>query len=153
MTQLTARDVMTPDPVTVGPGLPVKEAARLMAEHRVGALPVMEGDRIVGLVTEDDLIMQDVKVEFPTSFHLLDGLLLLPSSVSEFEAELRKAVGATVADVMTSDPVTVDAGASMEDVATMMVDREVGRIPVLDSGRLVGIVSKSDLVRALASEE
>ncbi|TLM70291.1 MAG: CBS domain-containing protein [Actinobacteria bacterium] len=153
MTQLTARDVMTPDPVTVGPGLAVKEAARLMAEHRVGALPVMEGDRIVGLVTEDDLIMQDVKVEFPTSFHLLDGLLLLPSSVSEFEAELRKAVGATVADVMTSDPVTVDAGASMEDVATMMVDREVGRIPVLDSGRLVGIVSKSDLVRALASEE
>lgn len=149
----TARDIMTKDPVAVSRDLPVKEAARLMVENRIGALVVMEGDRLVGLVTEDDLIMQDVKVEYPTSFHLLDGLLLYPPSVSEFEAELRKAVGATVADVMTADPVTVDAAASMEDVATTMVEREVGRVPVLDAGRVVGIVSKSDFVRALAAEE
>lgn len=144
---------MTPEPVVVDPGLSVKEAARIMAERRVGALPVIEGGSLVGIVTEGDLIMQDVRVEFPTSFHLLDGLLLLPGSVARFEEDLRKAVAATVADIMTVDPVTVSADATVEDVATLMVERDVSRVPVLDGGRVVGIVSKSDIVRALAAEE
>ncbi len=153
MSERTARQIMTPEPVVVDPGLSVKEAARIMAERRVGALPVIEGGSLVGIVTEGDLIMQDVRVEFPTSFHLLDGLLLLPGSVARFEEDLRKAVAATVADIMTVDPVTVSADATVEDVATLMVERDVSRVPVLDGGRVVGIVSKSDIVRALAAEE
>lgn len=153
MAELTAREIMTPDPVTVGPDLPVKEAAKLMVEKRVGALPVMDGGRLAGLVTEGDLIMQDVRVEFPTYLHLLDGFIFYPPSMDEFESELKKAVGATVGDVMTVDPVTVAADASMEDVATLLVEREVSRLPVMDGDTLVGIVSKSDLVRAIAAEE
>lgn len=153
MVQRTARDIMTPGPITVEPVTPVKDAAKLMAERGVGALPVLDGGRLVGIVTEGDLIMQDVRVEFPTSFHLLDGLLLYPPTVSRFESELKKAVAATVADIMTGDPVTVDADASIEDVATLMVDRNVSRLPVVEGGTVIGIVSKSDIVRTLASEE
>lgn len=148
----TARDIMTPDPVTVTPEMPVTDAAKLMVERRIGALPVMAGDKLIGLVTEGDLIMADVKVEFPTYIDLLSGFIFYPPSVRRFENELKKAVGAEVKDVMTSEPVTVTAETSVEDVATLMVDRGVSRVPVLDAGVLVGIVSKSDIVRSLVSE-
>lgn len=148
---LTARDIMTPDPVTVRRALSVTDAARLMVERRVGALPVVEDDKLVGIVTEGDLIMQDVKIEFPTYIHLLDGFIMYPPATARFESELRKAVGATVADVMTSEPVVVQATTSVEDVATLMVDRDVSRLPVLDGEKVVGIVSKSDIVRSIVS--
>lgn len=149
----TARDIMTPDPRTVARELPVTDAARLMAENRIGALPVLEGEKLIGIVTEGDLIMQEVKIEYPTYIHLLDGFIMYPPSTAKFESELKKAVGATVGDVMTSEPVTVQAATSIEDLATLMVEREVSRVPVLDGEKLVGIVSKGDIVRSLVSGE
>ena len=152
MADLTARDIMTSDPVTVSRDLTVTGAARLMVEHRIGALPVVEEGALVGIVTEGDLIMRDVKVEFPTYLHLLDGFIMYPPATARFESELKKAVGATVEDVMTTEPVTVDVGTPIGDVATLMVDRDVSRLPVLDGERVVGIVSKSDIVRSLIAE-
>ncbi|MCE5203555.1 MAG: CBS domain-containing protein [Coriobacteriales bacterium] len=149
----TVRDIMTEELVTVSRDLPVTDAAKLMVEHHVGALPVVEGDKLVGIVTEGDLIMQDVKVEFPTYIHLLDGFIMYPPATARFENELKKAVGATVGDVMTAEPVVIQADASVEDLATLMVDRDVSRVPVLDGDKLVGIVSKSDVVRSLIAGE
>lgn len=151
MAEVTARDIMSSDLVTIGPEALVTDAARLMTERNIGALPVVEGDKLVGLVTEGDLIMQDVKLEFPSYIHLLDGFIMYPPSTAKFEHELKKAVAATVADVMTSDPTTVQADAPIEDVATLLSDRDVSRLPVLDGDKLVGIVSKHDIVRAIAS--
>lgn len=145
----TARDIMTKDPLTVASELSVTDAAKLMVEKRIGALPVVVDEKLVGIVTEGDLIMQDVRIEFPTYIHLLDGFIMYPPATARFESELKKAVGATVADVMTADPVVVQADMSVEDVATLMVDREVSRIPVLDGEKVVGIISKSDIVRSL----
>ena len=145
----TARDIMTKDPITVARDLTVTEAAKLMVEHHVGALPVIDDGKLVGIVTEGDLIMQDVRIEFPTYIHLLDGFIMYPPATARFENELKKAVGATVADVMSSEPVVVKANMSVEDVATLMVERDVSRIPVLDGEALVGIISKSDIVRSL----
>jgi len=150
MASLTARDIMTADPVTIGRDAQVIEAAQVMTEAGVGSLPVIEDDRLVGLVTEGDLIMQDVKLEFPTYIHLLDGFIMYPPAHARFETELRKAVAATVGDVMTADPVTVQADTSVEDVATVLAERGVSRLPVLDGDKLVGIVSKHDIVRAIA---
>ena len=153
MADLTARDIMTSDPVTVARDLSVTDAARLMVDHRIGALPVLDEGVLIGIVTEGDLIMRDVKVEFPTYLHLLDGFIMYPPATARFESELKKAVGATVADVMTADPVSVQADTPVGDVATLMVDKDVSRLPVLDGDTLVGIVSKSDIVRSLISGE
>lgn len=152
MADLTARDIMTPDPTTVTRDLSVTEAARIMTEKRIGALPVVEEGKLVGLVTEGDLIMRDVKVEFPTYLHLLDGFIMYPPATAKFESELKKAVGATVEDVMSVEPITVQADTTVADLATLMVDRDVSRLPVLDGSTLVGIVSKSDIVRSLLLE-
>ena len=152
MAELTTRDIMTKDPITVARDLSVTDAARIMVENKVGALPVLEGDTLVGLVTEGDLIMRDVKVEFPTYLHLLDGFIMYPPATARFESELKKAVGATVEDVMTADPITIQADTSLSDAATLMVERDVSRLPVVDGERLVGIISKSDIVRSLIAE-
>jgi CBS domain-containing protein len=149
MTELLARDIMTPDPVTVGPDLTVTEAAHIMSEQRIGALPVVEKGRMIGLVTEGDLIMQDVKVHFPTYLSLLGGYVFAPGANERFESSLRKAVAATVSDVMTREPITVTADALVTDVATLLVERDVARVPVMDGDTVVGIVSKSDIVRSL----
>jgi CBS domain-containing protein len=149
MTELLARDIMTSDPVTVGPDLTVTEAAHIMSEQRIGALPVVEKGRMIGLVTEGDLIMQDVKVHFPTYLSLLGGYVFAPGANERFETALRKAVAATVRDVMTREPITVTADALVTDVATMLVERDIARVPVMDGDVVVGIVSKSDIVRSL----
>jgi CBS domain-containing protein len=153
MKDLTAQDIMTPDPVTVDGDLSVKDAARLMIENDIGALPVVEGGRLVGLVSEGDLIMQDVKVEFPTYIHLLDGFILYPPATARFESELKKAVGATVRQVMTEDPIFVQRDVPVGDVATLMVDKDISRVPVVDGERLVGIVSKHDIVASLIEDD
>ena len=153
MAEHTVRDIMTKDPMCVGPEMTVTEAAHLMVERRIGALPVLEEDRLIGIVTEGDLIMQDVKLVFPTYLHLLDGYILYPPSTARFESELKKAVAASVRDVMTKDPITIQADAPVEDAATLLVERDVSRLPVLEAGRVVGIVSKSDVVRSLVANQ
>lgn len=150
MSEKTARDIMTADPVTIAPDVSVTEAAHVMASRRIGALPVVENDVMIGFVTEGDLIMQDAKVHFPTYLSLLGGYVFAPGAADRFESSLRKAVGATVADVMTADPVTVSPEALASDVATLLVERDISRVPVVDGRRVVGIVSKSDIVRMLA---
>jgi CBS domain-containing protein len=149
MSDLVAKDIMTTDPVTVAPDTTVTEAARLMSERRIGALPVVDKGRMVGLVTEGDLIMQDVRVHFPTYLSLLGGYVFAPGASDRFESSLRKAVAATVSDVMTREPITVTADALVTDVATLLVERDIARVPVMDGDSVVGIVSKSDIVRSL----
>ncbi|MGV8082207.1 MAG: CBS domain-containing protein [Coriobacteriia bacterium] len=145
----SVRSIMTPDPVTVGREVSVTDAARIMVENRIGALPVVERGRLIGLVTEGDLIVKDIRLEYPTYIHLLDGFIMYPPSTARFEHELKKAVAATVGDVMTEEPVTVQVSASIEEAATILVDEDVSRLPVLDGDKLVGIVSKSDVLRSI----
>jgi CBS domain-containing protein len=151
MSDLTARDIMTPDPVTIGPEVSVTDAAHLMTTRHIGALPVVTEGKMVGLVTEGDLIMQDAKVHFPTYLSLLGGYIFAPGASDRFESALRKAVAATISDVMTKDPITVTPDALVTDVATLLVERDIARVPVVEGDRVVGIVTKSDIVRSLAS--
>lgn len=153
MTELrkTAKNIMTKNPITFTPTMSVKEAAKILAEKDIGGAPVLDNNgRLVGIVTESDLIVQDVRLRFPTYIELLDGYLYLPGSLEHFEEEFKKAIGAEVADVMTMEVITVDEGTSIEDIATLMVEEDIGRVPVMSGDRVVGIVTKGDIVRAIS---
>ncbi|RJQ53600.1 MAG: CBS domain-containing protein [Actinobacteria bacterium] len=145
------REIMSRDVKTVTPETGVKDAARIMVENDIGALPVVnQAGQLVGLVTESDLILQDVKVRFPSYLQLLDGFIYL-GSLSRFENTLRRAVAARVADVMSTDVLTIKGDAGVEDAATMMVERDISRLPVVnDEGAIEGIVTKHDIVRAIS---
>ncbi len=147
----TAKGIMTKNPITFTPTMSVKEAAKILAEKDIGGAPVLDKDgRLVGIVTESDLIIQDVRLHFPTYIELLDGYLFLPGSLEYFEEEFKKAIGAEVADVMTMEVITVDENASVEDIATLMVEEDISRVPVMSDDKVVGIVTKGDLVRAIS---
>jgi CBS domain-containing protein len=149
MTDKTAREIMTPDPTTVDPNASVTDAAHIMVDQHISALPVVQAGELIGVVSEGDLIMSDVRLQFPTYIHLLDGFIMYPPSTARFEHELKKAVAAKVRDVMTTEPITVQVSASLEDVATVLVDGKVSQLPVLDGDELVGIITKSDVIRSM----
>lgn len=145
------RDVMTTDVLTFRPTDSVESAARALSERRLGGAPVVDEDGLVlGLLEDDDLIVQDTRLHFPTVISVFGAYLELPSSLRHFESDLRKAVGATVADVMDADAPTCRPDDTLETVATSLHDRNSSRMAVVDDeGRLLGVVSRGDLVRAI----
>lgn len=148
----TVADIMSKDLLTLTPDQDVREAATIMAAKGIGGAPVLENGRLVGIVTEDDLIMKDVKIHFPTFIHLLDGFIYL-ESIKRFEEQFRKMIGAKVKDVMTVEVSTIRSDAPIAEAATKLVDEDISRLPVVDETEtVIGIVTKADLVKAIATE-
>lgn len=145
------RQVMTTDVLTFGPADTVEAVARSLSERKIGGAPVVDADgTVLGLIEDDDLIVQDTRLHMPTVISVFGAYLELPSSLRHFEADLRKAVGATVADVMDADAPTCRADDTLETVATSLHERNASRMAVVDDGGLlIGIVSRGDLVRAI----
>lgn len=153
MKTIKVRDVMTPDPVTVGPETPVTELAKLMIEMQIGGVPVVDGEGdLLGIVTESDLIVQDSDVHFPSFVHFLDSYIFVPGAIHRFEEKFRKAVGATAGDLMTEEVLTVDVDDSVEDVATMMSRKKLKRFPVIEGGSLAGMITMADIVKLISRD-
>lgn len=146
------RTVMTTDVVTLRPDQKVEEAADVLAEHRIGAAPVVEDGKLVGLLRDGDLIVSEGRLHVPTVISFLGGEFVLPRELHHFEDELRRAVGATVADVMERKYPTIAPDATVEDLATLMHEADVTHVPVVEGDRVVGIVARGDLVKFLAVE-
>jgi CBS domain-containing protein len=150
--RMRVADVMTRDVVAVGPETPVSEVARLMWGHHISGLPVVDaGGKLVGIVTELDLLVRNANLHVPTYLRILDGLIPL-GNPRRFDEEMRRALGTTAAEVMTSEVVTVNSDTDLAELATLMLDKRVNPVPVVDGGRLVGIVSRGDFVRLLAQD-
>jgi CBS domain-containing protein len=146
------RDAMTKQVATLRAGQSITEAADELADHRFGAMPVVDPNgKLVGLLRDEDLMMSEARVHVPTFIVLLGATIPIPSTMHHLEEDLHKFAGATVGEVMDPDPVTVAPDATLEDVATVMHDREVTHIPVVDdAGKVVGIIARGDLVRDVA---
>lgn len=147
----TVRDIMTTDVLTFEVGDRVADAITALVDRGVDAAPVLDGPggRVVGMLSTGDLIVGESQLHVPTIISLFGATLELPSSQRHFEADLAKALGATVGEVMTPGPVTCAAEDSLEEAATLMHDHEVSRLPVVAGTTLVGIVARGDILRAV----
>jgi CBS domain-containing protein len=141
---MQAKDVMTARVASIGPGATVREAARLMIERGVSGLPVVDDERVIGMVTEGDLVRRRELGTEP------GGAWWLVALADGAAKDYRKANGVSVRDVMTRPVFGVRPNASLRQVAKLMQERGIKRVPVMEDGRLVGIVSRADLVRRLA---
>jgi CBS domain-containing protein len=139
-------DVMTKDVVTVTPETPLKEVARVLVEKRVSGLPVVSDGKVVGVVSEGDLLFKE---RGPSERKGMLGWLLDPHGT---EARL-KLDATSVAEAMTMPPVTIESRRPLPVAAALMLERGVNRLPVVDAGSLVGIVTRADLVRAFARDD
>ncbi len=153
MDELTLRDIMKTEVITIGPDATVSELAKVMADHGISGVPVVD-DRgeLVGMATEGDVILQDAGLHFPHYIQFLDGTIYL-SSVHKFEERFKKTFGAKVSDIMSTELITASPDATLTEVATLMADHQVNRVPVVEDGKLVGIVTRGDVVRAIARGE
>ena len=150
---ITAKDIMTTDVVTVDPKTSVKEAANIMSEKGISGLPVVQNGELVGIVTENDLIIKDKKLHFPEYINVIGGIIYL-ESYKKFREEFKKFIAVNVEELMTKDVITVSPDDSIEDIATIMHQEDVNRLPVVDnSGQLIGIVTRANIVKHIAVEE
>lgn len=153
MHNVKVEQVMTGDPITINPSESVIDAAKRMIDNDIGGLPVVDDSgTLTGIVTESDLIVHDSDVKFPSFVHFLAGYVFVPGSLKKFDKKFRKAVGNSVADVMTKEVETVDAEQSVAEVATKMSDLRMKRFPVVKGGALIGIITMKDIVKLISRD-
>ena len=142
---MQAKDIMTTDVVTVGPAAEAAEVARLMLQRRISAVPVVDGKRrVLGIISEGDLIR---RAEGGAELRRSRWLVLLADRTAEFI----KAYGTRAKDLMTRDVITVPEEATLVEIAQVLEAHRIKRVLVVRNGRLVGIVSRADVLRGLAS--
>jgi CBS domain-containing protein len=122
MADRSVQQTMTSNPTSVRPDLPVSEAARVMRSEDVGSLPVVEGDRLVGVVTDRDIAVRVV-------------------------AEGKDPDAVAVAEIQSTDPVTVNPDQDLREALVQMARHQVRRLPVVADGRLVGVLAQADVAR------
>jgi CBS domain-containing protein len=148
---MNVRDVMTRSVISVHPGTPLKEVARLLIENGISGMPVVdEHGRVLGVVSEADFLIK----EQGASAVRRRPLARIFGDAPETSEQLAKVAAATAEEAMTSPAITIDAGRPLAEAAATMVSRAINRLPVTEKGRFVGIVTRADLLRAyLRSDE
>lgn len=147
---MLARDIMTREVITIRKDTTIEEIARLLVENNISGAPVVdEENRVIGMVTQTDLLYKDIEPRFPAVVELLGGLIFL-KGVKQYNEELKKLVATKAEDIMTKDMVTISEDTTVEEIAKIMVGKKINRIPVVTDGKLVGIVTRADMVRFLA---
>jgi CBS-domain-containing membrane protein len=148
---LTARDIMTQDIISVRKETPVAELAKLLTSHHISGVPVLDDDnKVVAVVTESDLIDQSKKLHIPTVVTILDSVFYLENP-DKMEAEMKKIAGTKVAEICSGIPQTISPDTGLDEIATIMAEDNVHTLPVLDDGKLVGIIGKKDIIKTLIS--
>lgn len=150
LNDLTAADIMQPNVITIKENASVEDLAKLLARKKIGGVPVVDDqNRIVGIVTESDLVAVDADIHFPHYIELLGNIIYL-ESVKKYEERLQKAAAVQVGEMMTRKVITVQKDAPLNEIATVMTDHRINRLPVVEGDILVGIITRADVVRAMA---
>ena len=146
---LKVKDIMTREVKTVTPETEITQAAKLLLSERINGVPVVnQTGELVGILCQSDLIAQQKSIPIPSLFTLLDGYIPLTRS-NRLDREVEKIAATRVGHAMTPDPVAVTSDTDIERVAALMVEENYHTLPVVDGGRLVGVVGKEDILRTL----
>lgn len=146
---LHARDIMTREVVSVSPETSIEALSSLLENRQIGGVPVVDANgRLVGIVTQSDLVARARELELPPAINILDFHLYLqiPSHMIQ---RVQKMLADTVGAIMTPQPVTVSPDTPVAQIAALMAKAKVHTLPVLEGGKMVGIIGKMDIIRAL----
>ncbi|WP_424101760.1 CBS domain-containing protein [Moorena producens] len=149
----TVAEVMTNDPIVVHPETPIKEVIKIIAEQSISGLPVVnEAGKLVGVISEADLLWQETGVEPPVYIMFLDSVIYLENP-ARYDQELHKALGQTAGEVMTGHPMSIKPDQPLRKAAKLMQEKSIHHLPVTDEAeQVIGILTSGDIVRAMAAE-
>ena len=149
---IKVKDIMTREVKSVSPETEITQAAKLLLSEHINGVPVVNrAGELVGILCQSDLIAQQKSIPIPSLFTLLDGYIPL-TFLNRMDREVEKIAATKVDNAMTPDPVTVNSDTGIEKVAALMVEKNYHTLPVVDDGKLVGIVGKEDVLRTLLTE-
>lgn len=142
-------DIMTKDVITVKPTMTVHQVAELFLDKKISGAPVVNDDgELLGVVLEEGVIYKDKKVHLPTFLHVSLGFITF--GVKRFEEEIKKITATNVSEIMEKNIIIVSADMDVEDVATMMLEKNIYYCPVTENNKVIGVVTKRDIVKAIA---
>lgn len=152
---MKVKDVMNPDVVFCKPDDTVREAAKVLKENNVSGIPVLEDGRLVGIVSEGDLLELLVIPEkgglwLPSPFEVIEVPIREILSWEETKKMLSDVGSTKVEEIMTKDVYTISSEASVEEASELMVRRRINRLPVMEKDRVVGIITRGDIIKGLA---
>jgi CBS domain-containing protein len=149
---LTAKDIMTKDVLSVRPDTSIEELSSILVKNEISGVPVVDdAGALYGIVTENDLISRNKRLHIPTVVSFLDAAIYLESS-KKFEQEVKRLTATRVGDICSRKVVTIAEDTTVTDIATIMSEKKAHLLPVLRGGKVVGIVGKRDMVKAVARQ-
>jgi CBS domain-containing protein len=147
---MKAKEIMSTQVITIGKDTTIEEIAHLLADNNISGVPVVEENgKVIGMVTQKDLLYKDVEPRFPAMVEILGGIIFL-NGVRHYNEELRKMVATKAEDIMTRHVHTVRPDEKVERIAQLMVEEDINRVPVVEEGKLAGIISRADVIRYIA---
>ncbi|MCP4746385.1 MAG: CBS domain-containing protein [Desulfobacteraceae bacterium] len=146
---IKAKDIMTTKLITLTSKTGFTKAAKILLDNNINGAPVVDDQgKLIGVLCQSDLVAQHKRPPVPTLITLLDSYIQI-TSTKHLEKDARKIAALTVGEAMTENPVTVNSESAIEKIAGLMVDKGFHTLPVVDDGRLVGIIGKEDVLRTL----
>lgn len=147
---IKAIDIMNKSVVTVSPDTTVEELGRLLIEKDISGAPVVDGQGgLFGIVTENDLISRNKRFHIPTVLRIFDAIIPLESS-GKTEAEFKRMSAKFVRDICVREVKTIGPDTPLDEIATIMAEQKIHLLPVVESGKIIGIVGKHDIIKALS---
>jgi len=151
--QMLAKDIMTKDVITVRPEEKVENAARILLDNKISGIPVVdEYNHVIGIVTEKDLMIKATELRVPFYITLFDSIIYLENPI-RFNNDLKKYTATDVKEAMTDKVYSVEEDSSVNEIVAIMQKHKVNRVPVLRHGKLIGIISRNDILKALVERD
>lgn len=146
---MLAKDIMTRDVIAVTPEQQVETVVSLLLENKISGIPVVDNERrVIGIITEKDLMIKARELKVPFYVTLFDSIIFLENPI-RFNNELKKYTASRVKDAMTKRVLVVKEDTPVNEIAEIMQNKKVNRVPVVRDGKLVGIITRNDILKSL----
>lgn len=149
---MLARDIMNKNVITVKEDDTIEELAAVLTENHISGAPVVNGEgKLVGIIAEGDLLHKETNPRLPGYLNIL-GALIYIGGIKTYKEDLKKLAATKASEIMTKYVITASEDTPVEQVATLMVINNIKRVPVIENGNIVGIISRADIVKTMARQ-
>lgn len=149
---MKVKDVMQTNVITIRTDMEIKEVAKILYDHQISGAPVIDPEgKLVGIVSEGDLLHKETNPQIPGVVGIL-GALIYYRGVKQYQSDLKKLIALQASEIMTPHVVGINKEASIEEAASLMVSKKIKRLPVIEDGKIVGIITRMDIIKTLIED-